>query len=66
MTLDPLNNANLDFTLIKAPFNGVVQERNVDLGQYVNTGTQLANLIGSDSAEVLTDVPMSRLQWLMD
>ena len=54
MTLDPLNNSNLDFTLIKAPFNGVVQERNVDLGQYVNTGTQLANLIGSDSAEVLS------------
>ena len=65
MTIDPLNNANLDFTLIKAPFNGVVQERNVDLGQYVNSGVQLANLIGSDRAEVVTDIPMSRLQWLM-
>ena len=65
MTLDPLNSANLDFTLIKAPFSGVVQKRNVDLGQHVNTGTQLATLIGSDRAEVITDVPLSRMEWLM-
>lgn len=49
---------------LKAPFNGVVQSKNVDLGQYVNTGTQLATLLGSDLAEVVIDLPMGRLEWL--
>ena len=31
---------------LKAPFNGVVQSRNVDLGQYVNPGAQLATFAG--------------------
>ena len=49
---------------LKAPFDGVVQLKNVDLGQYVNPGTKLATLIGSDHAEVVIDLPMSRLEWL--
>ena len=49
---------------LKAPFDGVVQLKNIDLGQYVNPGTQLATLIGSDHAEVVIDLPMSRLEWL--
>ena len=49
---------------LKAPFNGVVQMKNVDLGQYVNPGSQLATLLGSDFAEVVIDLPMSRLDWL--
>jgi len=38
--------------------------KNVDLGQYVNPGSQLATLLGSDFAEVVIDLPMSRLDWL--
>ena len=49
---------------LKAPFNGVVQVKNVDLGQYVNPGTQLAILLGSDNAEVVIDLPMGRMDWL--
>ena len=49
---------------LKAPFNGVVQSKNVDLGQFVNVGTKLATLIGSEIAEVKIDLPMSRLNWL--
>ena len=49
---------------LKAPFNGVVQSKNVDLGQYVNPGTQLAVLFGSDEAEVVIDLPMGRMDWL--
>ena len=49
---------------LKAPFNGVVQSRNVDLGQYVNPGAQLATLLGSDQAEVVIDLPMGRMSWL--
>tara|TARA_B100000579_G_scaffold425877_1_gene432210 strand:+ start:321 stop:1472 length:1152 start_codon:yes stop_codon:yes gene_type:complete len=49
---------------LKAPFNGVVQNKNIDLGQYVSPGTRLATLLGSDFAEVAIDLPMSRLDWL--
>ena len=49
---------------LKAPFNGVVQSKNVDLGQYVNPGAQLATLLGSDQAEVVIDLPIGRMDWL--
>ena len=49
---------------LKAPFNGVVQSKSVDLGQFVNVGTRLATLIGSELAEVKIDLPISRLNWL--
>ena len=49
---------------LKAPFNGVVQSKSVDLGQYVNTGTKLATLIGSNLAEVKIDMPMGQMNWL--
>ena len=65
LTLDPQNRANLDYTLVKAPFNGVVQTRNVDPGQNVNNGAQLAVLIGSDHAEVISNVPVGRLELIM-
>lgn len=49
---------------LKAPFDGVVQSKNVDLGQYVNPGMQLATLISSDLAEIVIDLPMGRIDWL--
>ena len=49
---------------LKAPFNGVVQTKNVDLGQFVNPGAQLATLLGSDQAEIVIDLPMGRMGWL--
>lgn len=49
---------------LKAPFNGVVQSKHVDLGQYVNTGTKLASLIGSNLVEVKIDLPMGKMNWL--
>ena len=38
----------------------------MDLGQNVNNGHQLAVLLGSDSAEVISEVPMNRLEWIMN
>ena len=63
---DPLINIGIrqSQSRLKAPFNGVVQTKHIDLGQYVNTGTQLATLIGSDYAEVVIDLPMGRMNWL--
>lgn len=43
---------NLERTVIRAPFDGLLREKRVDRGQYVGTGTQLAVLYSIDSAEV--------------
>lgn len=48
---------NLSRTVIKAPFSGFIQEKNVDLGQYVTPTQNLATLYGEDEVEV--QVPLS-------
>jgi RND family efflux transporter MFP subunit len=48
----------LERTKIRAPYDGLVREKMVDIGQYVGTGTQLARTFAVDFAEVrlpLTD-----------
>ncbi len=39
-------------TQIKAPYNGIIINKTVDIGQLLNRGTTVAELIGSDTAEV--------------
>ncbi|MGQ4275578.1 efflux RND transporter periplasmic adaptor subunit [Pseudidiomarina sp. E22-M8] len=48
---------DLDRTVIRAPFAGVLQSKNVDLGQYVNVSSQIAEMLGTEIAEVR--VPLS-------
>jgi membrane fusion protein (multidrug efflux system) len=43
---------DLAFTVIRAPFDGVVGNKAVQLGQYVQTGTRLLALVPLDSAYV--------------
>ena len=55
----------LEQTLIRAPYQGMVKNKLVDVGQYVSVGTQLANTIASDFAEVrlpLTDADLAYLE----
>lgn len=62
--LDPLTGNARDRLLVKAPFDGVVQQRNTDIGQHVTVSTALATLIGTDHAEVIADLPLSQLPLL--
>lgn len=48
---------NLERTEIKAPFAGVLQARNVNLGQYISVNTNVGTLFGTDLAEVR--IPLS-------
>lgn len=51
-------NRQLERTKIRAPYDGLIREKMVDIGQYVGTGTQLARTFAVDFAEVrlpLTD-----------
>ncbi len=61
-----LEKARLDLarTSIKAPFNAVVQSRNVDLGSYIAPGTPLATLVGTDEYWIEVSVPVDELQWI--
>jgi len=43
---------NLARTQIKAPYNGIVVERNIDLGQFVSTSTTISTVYSTDTAEV--------------
>ncbi len=55
---------NLERTSIRAPFNGRLHNKQVDLGEYVRVGTPLAMLAGTDRAEIITPLPIEDLQWL--
>jgi RND family efflux transporter MFP subunit len=49
---------NLERTKIRAPYDGLVKARNVDLGQFVGLGVQVGEVFSTDKAEVrlpLTD-----------
>lgn len=52
---------DLNQTQISAPFNAVVIDRNITLGSYIESGSVLATLKGSDQAEV--SLALSDQQW---
>ena len=52
---------NLDRTRIQAPFNAVVREEAVEIGQVVGPGYRLATLVGTDAAWVEVSVPVDAL-----
>ncbi len=54
----------LDKTSIRAPYSGMVRSRSVGLGQYINAGTQLGAIFGTDYAEIRLPVAASKLPWL--
>ena len=61
-----LKKAELDLarTVIQAPFNAVIQDRDVDLGATVSTTSRLATLLGTDECWVEVAVPVDQLRWI--
>jgi membrane fusion protein (multidrug efflux system) len=55
---------NRNRTVIKAPFDALVTEEYVDVGQVVGQNTQIATLVASSAFWVRTSVPMDRLSWI--
>lgn len=55
---------NLARTEIRAPYNGLIVERNIDLGQYVATGTVVGMVYSTDTAEIRLPVTDSDLAFL--
>ncbi len=61
-----LERARLDLarTRIRAPFNAIVQSREVNAGTRVTPNSTLATLVGTDRYWLELSVPVDQLQWL--
>lgn len=55
---------NLARTIIRAPFDGIIKARNVDLGQYVTLGTNLGELYDTSIAEIRLPISNEDLAYL--
>jgi len=55
---------NLQRTVIRAPFNLRVRSEQVEVGQYVRVGQEIAKVYGTDVAEAMVPLPVSELRWL--
>lgn len=55
---------NLKRTTIEAPYAGRVRAKRADLGQFVTPGTPLAEVFGSDHAEIRLPIPKDQLAFL--
>jgi len=51
-------------TEVLAPFPGVVAERLVQAGEFVNRGTQVARLVDTESREIRARAPLSVAGWI--
>lgn len=55
---------DLDRANIRAPFDAVIQSRDVELGQYVNRAQTVAVLLGADEVEVRVPLAIRQLGFL--
>ena len=55
---------DLDRTQIRAPYAGRVRQENVDIGQFVTTGSPLATIYAIDKAEIRLPLPDNELAYL--
>jgi RND family efflux transporter MFP subunit len=55
---------NLARTRVKAPFNALVMERQVNIGTRVGSGANLATLVDTDTFWVELALPAASLRWL--
>ena len=55
---------DLERTVVRAPYDGMVREKRADVGQFVNTGTALALTFATDYAEVRLPLPQKDLRYV--
>lgn len=61
-----IEKARLDMarTRIEAPFNALVLDERVEVGQLLERGTSVATLVGSDEFWVRVSLPIDQLRWI--
>ncbi len=55
---------NLERTRIRAPYDALIRQKHVELGQFVAAGSQLADIFSVDYAEIRLPIPQSKLAYL--
>ncbi len=55
---------NLERTQVRAPYAGRVRQKQVDIGQFVSTGTPIATVYSVDVAEIRLPLPDEELAYL--
>jgi len=55
---------NLQRTVLAAPFDGRIRQEEVDLGQYLRSGTGIGTFSGTSQAEIHVPLPLDELRWL--
>ncbi|TNF33722.1 MAG: efflux RND transporter periplasmic adaptor subunit [Gammaproteobacteria bacterium] len=55
---------DLEHTVIRAPYDGLVQAKHVDVGQYVSVGTPLGQSFAVDAVDIRLPLPENRLDYL--
>ena len=55
---------DLQRTVIKAPYDGMVNEKRADIGQFVSAGTQLGAAFAVDFAEIRLPLPLDDIEFL--
>jgi RND family efflux transporter MFP subunit len=75
MTVQSIKRANVSIKQIKrriqqasviAPFPGVVAERLIQVGEFVNRGAQVARLVDTGSREIRAQAPLSVAGWIRE
>jgi len=56
--------ADLKRTVIRAPFNAIVLEEFVEMGQLVGALKDLAKIVSTDEFRVLVSIPYAQLSWV--
>ncbi len=54
----------LSRTRLRAPFDARVRSENIDVGQYIGLGSQVAVLAGTETAEVVVPLQKEELEWV--
>ncbi|MGB1263334.1 MAG: efflux RND transporter periplasmic adaptor subunit [Cognaticolwellia sp.] len=57
---------NLERTEIRAPYDAMIDSRNIGLGSFVGTGSMVGKLLGTAVAEVRLPVADNQLEFLID
>jgi RND family efflux transporter MFP subunit len=55
---------NLARTSVKAPFDGRISSKSVDLGQFVAAGQKLARMFSVEAAEIMVPLEDADLRWI--
>lgn len=56
-----LDDINLSYAEIRAPYSGVISERMTEAGAYLQTGAPVVRMVGDRALEIEADVPYQRL-----